>query len=120
MRVYSWGEKIGTILLVPFIVFLTIALTQKGGKGAEYITMIGVAFFCYSIYRVKVVFFSNFDHEHRIHKDAVLRSSRIDEELARITKDENTGVLAAQTPNGSNFYITDQDRACVIGPVLSH
>lgn len=53
---------------------------------------------------------------HTIEKESVLTSSIIDQKLAEITKTANDGVLAALTPNGTNFYISDSDRACVIGP----
>lgn len=106
------GEKIGliiiTIISIPFVI--------AGFAVNPLLGFVALALLGYVLYNRFRDVFGNFGHGHTIEKESVLLSGIIDQKLAEITKTANDGVLAALTPNGTNFYISDSDRACVIGP----
>lgn len=106
------GEKVGLII----IAIIAIPFVIVGFAVNPLLGFVALAFLGYVLYNRFKEVFGSFGSGHTIHKENVLTSSTIDQKLAEITKTEHDGVLAALTPNGTNFYISDSDRACVIGP----
>jgi len=106
------GEKAGLII----IAIIAIPFVIVGFAVNPLLGFVALAFLGYVLYNRFKEVFGSFGSGHTIHKENVLTSSSIDQKLAEITKTEADGVLAALTPNGTNFYISDSDRACVIGP----
>ena len=106
------GEKVGLII----IAIIAIPFVIVGFAVNPLLGFVALAFLGYVLYNRFKEVFGSFGSGHTIHKENVLTASIIDQKLAEITKTEHDGVLAALTPNGTNFYISDSDRACVIGP----
>lgn len=105
-------EQMGAIVLL----ILAIAFTVAAFLIEPIAGIISIVVFAYPLYMRLSIAFQDFNVGHTIEKESVLVSSRVDNKLAEITKTANDGVLAALSPNGTDFYISDSDRACVIGP----
>lgn len=65
---------------------------------------------------IKDLIFGSKTHAPNISKKAELTSNKTVNELRQVESQKSKGILAASKPNGEKMYISESDRACIIGP----